>query len=182
MKVRPSTLEIMQTNQTLVALAAEAQEISRLILESDGELSTELERRLDLNTTAIAAKVDKYVFIEDELEAKAALWKRRADACKAMHERFVKAQEQLRSRVKAVMLEAGKKELNGAYHRYVLSQLKPKVVIPDESILPNECKMIQTKMVPDKDKIKSLLEDGIEVPGAGLEQVYSLRTYENNEE
>lgn len=182
MKTKPSLKENMEATQTLVALASEAQEISKLILDAQGELSPELEKRLDFNSTSLMAKVDSYVFIEEHLEAHAALWKRKAEACKAIYDRYNKTQEKIRDRVKFVMRETDKKELSGNLHRYVLSTLKPKLVLTDPEKLPKECLMHVTTTVPDKDKIKSLLEDGIEVQGAFLEPVFSLRTYENAEE
>lgn len=169
-------------DQTLVSLAAEAQEINKLVIENLGELTTELEQRLDMTNSALVEKVDSYVFIEEQMEANAEIWKKRAESCKAIAQRFAKAQSFLRDRVKAVMIELDRKELRGDFHKYSLSQLKPKLVISNEAALPSECKMVETKTVPDKEKIKTLLQDGIDVPGASLESVFSLRTYENVKE
>lgn len=182
MKVKPSLKEHVEATQSLIELASEAQVICKLILESGGELSPELEQKLDVNTTALLAKVDSYVFIEEHLEANAALWKRKADACKSIHDRYVKAQDRLRDRIKIGMQVLERDELKGKNYRYKLSKLKPKLVISDPVKLPIECKMVVSETVPDKEKIKSLLEDGIEVPGASLEPVYQLRDYENSGE
>lgn len=182
MKIKPSLKENSEAVKSLVSLASEAQEICKLILESGGEISQELEARLDFNNAALLGKVDNYVFIEDHMEAHAALWKRKADGCKAIYERFVQSQEKLRDRVKIAMRQLEKDELKGNNYRYKLSHLKPKLVITDESKIPSECKMIVTTAVIDKEKIRSLLQDGIDVPGTTLEPVFSLRTYENAED
>lgn len=182
MKARIGLKERMGTTQTLVALAAEAQELCRLILENQGEMSPELEKRLEFNTTALMSKVDNYVFIEDHLEMNANYWKDKAEACKAVAARYEHAQEKLRNRIKLVMTEMGRKELLGEHYRYYLAQYKPKVVISQPEKIPSECKMVIQELVPDKDKIKSLLEEGFEVPGASLEPVFALRLAENKEE
>jgi hypothetical protein len=122
-------------------------------------------------------KVDSYVFIEEQLEASAAMWKERADKCKGIADRFSKARERLRGRIKFVMDDLGTTELQGDYHRYSLVPLKPKLVITDASQLPADCMMVVTKTVPDNDKIKFMLLAGAEVPGAELEPVHALRTY-----
>jgi hypothetical protein len=181
-KVKPSLKEKTEAVKNLVLLATEAQEICKLILEANGELSPELEKRLDVNSSALLAKVDSYVFIEDHLEAHASLWKRKADACKAIYDRYVKSQEKMRERVKLAMRELNRNELKGDHYRYKLCELKAKLVIDEPDEIPSELKMAVTKFIPDNERIKSLLEDGIDVPGAHLEPVYSLRVYENAEE
>jgi hypothetical protein len=177
-----SSSSLAAVTENLVSLASEAHEISKLVLESDGELTPELEHRLDFNSTSLMAKVDSYVFIERHLEANAAIWKRKAEACKAIESRFVKSQEKLRNRVKVCMQALGEKELKGRNYRYSLSTSKDKLVIVDPKIIPNECKMVVSETVNDKEKIRSLLDAGIQVPGVVLEPVFTLKTYENAEE
>lgn len=181
-KVRPSLNEIAATSQTLVALAVEAAEISKLLQESGGELSPELEARLEVNREKLPSKVDSYNYIIERLEADAALWKRRKEACAAQEKKYQGQVDRLWDRIKLAMKELGTKELQGTYYRFQLKKSAPKLIIDSEAAIPAECKMIVQTTVIDKEKIKAMLVDGFEVPGARLEENGSLVAYESTKE
>lgn len=181
MSKKPDQAVVAVTQSSLLAIAQEANEITRLIIQSGGELSPELEARLDLNGAKLMAKVDAYVAIEDELAAQEALWKARAQAVAEMAKRFGSNRERLRERVKLAMAQLGTTEVQGEFHRYKLSVLKPKLVIVDEAALPKEFQIIITTHAPDKERILAALNEGFEVPGARLEPVTRLATYEAKE-
>lgn len=181
-KVKPSVQEIMNTKQNLISLADEAMVIEREILAAGGELTPELERRFEFNLQQLSQKVDGYVFVEERLDAVAALWKRREEATRAVRKGYETAIERIRDRVKLVMTETQKTELAGKLHRYKLSTRAPKLVIEDESLIPTEMKMIIQTTTVDKQKVHSMLADGFEVPGARLEPVIALLIQENKEE
>lgn len=166
---------------TLQFLAQEAIEIARLIVEADGELSPELEKRLDVNAAALARKVDSYVHIDETLEMHEAMWKQRAQACSEMSKRFAFHRERLRDRVKATMQEMGSTEIQGTFNRYKLTALKPKLVITDEKALPANLTMQIVTLVPDRVRIEQALQEGFEVPGAALEPVVRLNIYQVKE-
>lgn len=180
-KARLSLKEIVGTKSSLTELAAEAAEISRMILEAGGELTPEIESRLTVNTQSLLAKVDGYNYIIDEMEAQAAIWKRRKEACAAIEKRFSSNVESLWTRIKMAMKELGKTEIKGNLYRFKLSTSAGKLEL-DESKLPAEFKMVVQTTVPDKEKIKAALKDGFAVPGAKLIEDGTLRAYENAEE
>lgn len=180
-KVKPTVQEIIQLPTTLVELTAEAARITDMVMRAGGELTPELESLLDVTVQALMAKVDGYVFIEEQLDAQAVLWKRRAQACAAVQKRFEAAYERLHDRIKYVMIENDKKELPGNLYCYKLANRPPKLVIEDERKLPPELKVVVQTTAPDKDRIKTMLADGFHVVGCRLEPVYALSTRENAE-
>jgi hypothetical protein len=181
MKVKPSIQEIVQIPNTLASLAVEAAELSRLLLESQGELSPELEEKLAVNESALLAKVDGYNFIIEEFEAQASIWKRRKDACAAQQKKFENQAERLKSRIKEAIRVMQRTEVAGTYYKFQLRKSAPKLVIDDEAKVPSTCKMIVQTTVVDKEKVKKALADGIEVPGAHIEENGSLFILENAE-
>jgi hypothetical protein len=182
MKVKPSAQELMTTQQTLMDLAAEANQLTQMLIECGGELTPELEARLDVNRELLFKKVDSYNFIMEQFEAQALLWKKRKDAMNAIQKRFESQVERLNDRIKLAMKEMGKDEIKGNLYRFKLVKSQPKLIIDDEATLPGQFKMIVQVTTTDKEKLKSALKDGFEIPGARLEETGALRIYENSED
>jgi hypothetical protein len=178
-KAKTGATEVVAVQNSLVALAVEAAEIGRLLMEAGGELTPELETRLDVNTQLLPAKVDAYNYIIDELESQAELWKRRKDASAAIQKRFDSQAERLRNRIKFAMKEMGTTEIAGRQYKFQLRKSAPKLVIDNEAAIPAEFKMIVQTTITDTDRIKSALVDGFEVPGAKLEENGSLYPMQN---
>lgn len=178
MKVKASFKEVMNTERNLLELANEARELESLIMDAGGELSPEVEARLNFNSLQLQQKIDSYVYVEEHFDAMEALWKRRAESCAAIAKRFARTREQLRDRVKFVMNEMQANEIAGKFYRYKLSATSGRLVIDSEAAIPTDFKMVVTTTVPDKDRIKDALKAGFQVPGAHLEGGVQLRTYE----
>lgn len=168
------------TARNLASLAAEAAQISRMLLDSDGELSPELEALLDVNESQLMEKVDSYRFVIEEMGMHAELWKQRKDACAAQQKKFEGQVERLKDRIKFAMKTMDRAEIVGGFTKFQLRKSKPKLVIDNEAALPADCKMVVQRTVVDTDKVKSALEGGFEVPGARLEENGSLYILENS--
>jgi hypothetical protein len=178
MKAKPSLREVMNTEKNLAEIANEARELERLVMDAGGEITPELESRLNFNLQQLQQKVDSYVHVEEHFDAMEAIWKRKADACAAIAKRFARTRDQLRDRVKFVMGEMQTNEIRGKLYRYKLSSSPGRLVIDSEAALPDSFKMIVTTTVPDKERIKEALKAGFEIPGAHFEGGTTLRTYE----
>lgn len=163
---------------TLPEILAEWQAIERDISLAGGELTPEIEQRLAITEQALREKTDGYVFIEERLEMNEEFFKRKADAFSAIAKRFKQARDRLRGNVKALMLQNGLTEIKGKNYRYVLKRTNPALIIEDEKALPDECLVTTVETKPNKDMIKGLLKDGQTVPGAKLQESYSLQPYE----
>jgi len=166
------------TQYHLTKIVAETQSICQEICEL-GELSTELEARFDFTSNELATTVDRAAMTSKQLEVHAAFWKEQALACQAMACRFERTHEKLKEHIKGVMKFKETSELQGHTHRYVLSAVKPRLVVQGTE-LPREFILIETREVPDKEKIRAALKEGKEVPGAHLETSYALRPYLNS--
>ena len=174
--------EVSAIPNTLAVLASEAADISRMLMESSGELSPELETRLSINEQSLLAKADNYNFIIEEMEAQSALWKRRKDACAAQQKKFETQIDRLKGRIKEAMKIMNRTEVSGSLYKFQIRKSQPKLVIVDETKIPNDCKMIVQTTVVDKEKVKSALVAGLDVPGATIEESGSLYVLENNKE
>jgi hypothetical protein len=168
----------MSDTKTLPALVAEMNEIVRQILESGGELTEVLETAFDGVGQELATKTDRYAFMIDRLSSEETFWKEKAEAYSKVAKSCKALRERLNDNIKFAMLSMETKEIAGDEMRFVLSKLAPKVVLNEEKI-PDAWKMVVTERVPDKDRIKAALIDGMPVEGATLEPVFSLRKYVN---
>lgn len=170
-----------QQKKTLDQIVGEALSITQEIIAAGGELTPELEQKLEFNQLELARKVDGYAFFDERFQAEEAYWSKKAESYKKIAKSFDTLRDRLRGRIKQIMVESGEKEIKGYDARFVLSKSKPKLVIESEASLPAQYKMQVTTTQPDKEQIKKTLEEGWEVEGARLEEVYTLRVYENKE-
>ena len=178
MKAKKSLVERTKINPSLMELVHEFQGVQAAVVESEGELTPELERRLEVNSQMLLQKVDGYAHIDEQLEMQADYFKAKAKRFAEIGERFRSARERLRDRVKQAMVEMGKDEVKGHEFRYKLQNCKQSLEI-DPSLVPEQFKMIVTTTAIDKEKIRAALTDGLDVPGARLEGGKALRIYEN---
>jgi hypothetical protein len=169
----------MKQNESLPSLVSEALEITNAIIESGGEVTPELEARLNCNEVALAQKVDAYVMMSERLEQEEAYWKAKASEFSAIAKGFVQARERLKNNIKFAMNTLGTDEIHGGAYRYKLTKSAPKLVIQDEKQLPDEFMQTIVEKIPDKDKLLVALKDGFEIPGATLEDVQRLTPYKN---
>ncbi len=176
---KPTLTQMMNPNPNLFELTQEAQSLIMALIESKGEITPDLEARLTANETAVARKVDSYVYIEEQFEAQCILLKRKEEGFRAIRKGLEAAQERLRTNVKTAMSVMKTDTLTGDEYRYKLSTRAPKLVIDNEAVIPKEYKIIVQTTGIDKDKLLSALKDGFDVPGARLEDVLALLTQEN---
>lgn len=166
----------MSENKSLPALILEMSEIVAQLHENGGELTEVLEHAMDCTAQELQAKTDRYAFFMERLDAEADYWKQRADAFSKVSRSCKALKERLNGNIKGAMISLGQTDLEGNEMRFKLSALAPKLVM-DETRIPAEWKMAVTEYIPDKDRIKAALQDGQSVPGAAMEEVFSLRKY-----
>jgi hypothetical protein len=166
---------------TLFSLVQQAVAIERMIHEAGGEITPELENLMSNVDVNLPEKIDGYKFVIDTLEARAAFFKSQAEPYLKAAKSLAALGDKLSLNIKQAMLTLDKKEIEGNAHRFVISGAKPKLVInPD--VLPSEWKMQVVETVPDKERIKTALDEGFSVTGASYEPSFSLRTYVNKKE
>lgn len=154
-----------------------SQQIERELIESGGELSRELELVIDNVGTALAEKAESYIFVTRRLEANAAFFKEEAEKYTRAAKALCNASDRLKDKLKEAMVATGKDEIIGDTMKIVLSDSQPKLVVEDETKIPQSFKIVKYEI--DKSRIKDLLKTGEEIPGASLETGKTLRTYIN---
>lgn len=169
--------QVPNHSDTLYSLVSQSQALERMLVETGGELTPELEAMLDNIDVSMAQKIDGYAFVMEDCEARAAFWKAKAETYSKIAKSHALIQERIKERLKAALIQLGKDEIQGNEIRFKLSKLKPKLVIWNADEIPEELKIVVQTKAPDKDRIAEALSEGFEVPGARMEPVFSLRTY-----
>lgn len=168
----------MTENQSLISQSKEASDLCQMIIECGGELTPEIEARLDANTKSLSQKIDSYWHFEKRVETEIEHFKKLADEITGVVTRLRRSHERLRENIKTSLRIMDAVEIKGNQCRYRISRLPDKVVIDDQSLLPEYCLQKVITKTPIKNLIKDILEDGKEkIEGAHLEPVFSLRSY-----
>lgn len=178
----PRKYVIMKDNaekQSLVSLVQESFELTKYIIESDGELTQEIEARLDFNQLSLQEKIDACAFVSRKLKNDEQFFKDRAKSNSRIAQGLARAQDRIKERVKFSMSQLHTREMKGNESRYVLSDYGQKVIIEDENLIPEDFKIQVVQTAIDKEKLKLALTEGFSVPGARLEKDERLRVYDN---
>lgn len=163
--------------KTLVTLTRESMDLTRMLMESQGEITPDIEKMLEINKDNLLQKVDNYVSFTNYLDAQCKYWAELEAEARQVRTRLSSSMEQIKIRVKMVMTEMGVTDLDGGMYRYKLSNVRAKVVIEEPNAIPADLTKQTISIEPDKDLIRQRLDSGIDVPGAKLEEVKSLRVY-----
>lgn len=163
-------------HKSLFALTQEAIEINKLLFESGGELTPEIEKRLDNLDLSNREKVERYAIVREKCLIEAAYLKEKADVLLKIARAHKLVEQRLGENIKKHMLSLGLKEVNGETIRYVVSPTREELVI-DEDKLSEKYKMSVTTLEPDKERIREDLNKGLNVDGAELKGGFSLRKY-----
>lgn len=168
----PEQIEVK--NKTLLAITQEINGIEQDIIAAGGELTPAMESEFNEVQDLLTKKVDAYDFRIRGLNARAELFKMRADEFSRIAKSMTNYADRMKDTIKAAMIERGTTEVSGETVKFKLSAAKPRTVI-DEKELPHNFKMILT--IADKEKISEAIKNEIEVPGVRMEQTWQLRTY-----
>lgn len=175
-----STLQKVE-NDSLYGLVQQANTISRMLAESGGEITPELEALMANVDVKMPEKIDGYHVVLERLEVEAKYWKDKSAAYALMAKAHTAMHDRIKDRLKDAMKALGVDEIKGHDVRFKLSNVKPALVI-DESKLDPSYTMVVTETVPDKERIRAALTEGAKIQGAQLVQSQSLRPYLNKKE
>lgn len=152
--------ELASPTWTLRELAYEARQIDAILTATDGELTPELEERLDAATTALSKKPDG---IRDYLFALESTAKTIREEEKRLAERrriFEAREERFRKYVISMLQLMERDELMGTYGELKLRNNPPKLVIDDRAQVPAKFVTTVTPVaydVVDEDAMKAEL-------------------------
>lgn len=170
------------TRTTLIEAAQDFAAVEQLLLESQGELTPELEAWLTEVESNVADRVDAYVMVQERLKEAADFYKTQADKFLAAKKASENAVERMKERIRAAMTTMGTDELRGEAFRFKMSNAPKRLVIDNEDTVPMAYKSARTVYDLAKDGIKVALEGGSEIPGCHLEGGKSIRSYVNKPE
>jgi len=162
-------------NKSLLSLALN---LERLLIENEGELNDEIEALIKVNETDLATKIDSYYYIIERMKNAAAYYKAEAEKLNNIKKSCEALEDRLKTRLKETMQFTNRTEVAGLRHRFVLTDSQPKLIITDESKIPNEYKIIKTEI--DKSALRVALVHGVKTEGARLEQTCALRSFKVN--
>lgn len=152
---------------SLLRISDDIRKLDRLIEDSGGELTPEIDAELARLESSLVTKAGDYAHLIREMERRAEA--RRAES-KWLAEQAGKEERlagSLASRLLGVMKQHGIDSLRA--EPYTLSIAKNGGKLPmsiEDRDVPDEWKMVV--MQPDKERIRKALESGASVPGASL--------------
>lgn len=162
--------------KSLALLAEEKSNLERILEESGGELTPEIEAELSQLDLQTAAKLDGYYAFMERCKTIGGLWESRAQEMQKIAKAHYTVAERLKDGIQYAMSTMGVQEIVGNFKRAKLQPTKGRLVI-DEKLLPEEYKLQVIATVPDKERIREKLEMFEEIPGAKIEGGQSVRFY-----
>ncbi len=163
---------------SLVSIAQEKVKLWEMIESSGGELSEPMEQWLNEVEKNLSTKVDVYKVVQDDLEHEVERLKAEADKLRDAARKLESTIDHMKTRIKSVISSLNSQEIRGNVYRYRMNETQPALRI-NEKLLPPEYYIVKTTTEPDRARVKDLLIHGNVIPGAKLEQCFSLRTYIN---
>lgn len=157
------------SDKSIFDITNEAISINQSLVESQGELTPEIEKLLEVNATDLALKVDNYSAILEQFEAAILLWKARKERDSNMIKKYEYAQERLKNNLLYAIKSLQLNTLSGTESAFKLRNNPGSVIIEDEKSVPDVYKTQTVVTQIDKKAILKDLRDGIPVAGCKLQ-------------
>lgn len=142
------------------------------ISEQEGELTPEVENKLQLLFEKAATKVDSAQFILTKYEADAEYYKLEAKKYTAMARKCENVVEKVKERLIQMMEAANVTELQGNNIKVKMKDTDGEIIVDNPRLLPASCTTLRIE--PNKTAIRVMLQKG-DVPGAHLKINKSIR-------
>lgn len=162
---------------SLKELIGEAFAIEQKLLETEGEITPEIQSLIEMNDFRLPHKVDSYAGVMDRLEKSSEFYYEKAKKMQKIADGLGAAVVAIRERMKYLMVANKIEELKGHEERFVLAKTSGRVEISEAAELPESYKKTTITSRPDIFKIKDALEKGEVFPGVQLVKGVSLRRY-----
>lgn len=142
---------------TLRALAHEACMLDAVLTYTEGELTPELEVRLDALHAALVQKVDGVRDYITALDADADLVKAEEKRLAEIRAGIERRRDRFKQYVMAMMLRMDRPKLSGTYGKLWVQRSTPSVKVPDPAALPDEYKRTEIVISTDAKKLRETL-------------------------
>lgn len=170
------------TKETLKSLLEASQgegEIFELLALSGGEITQEIEERMEDISIALPAKVDRYYLFLENLESRMQKLTEHIEDLKKLKSSLEGVSERTSAFMMSQMISNGLTSLAGNSYRFRVSQCPMRTVIDDENLVAAKFKIIKTIQTIDKASVKLAIEAGESVAGAHLDGGECLKRYRN---
>lgn len=157
--------------KALALIQTEKQDILLRALEAIGPVPVEA-----------AQKIDYMAKLNDFIEQEAASLAEEIKAAQTKKRSIEKAGETLAKFVKSEMSEEGLCSIEGDLFRFNLSDSQGKLIIDDETLIPDEFFVTETIKSPNTKLIKAMLESGQMIEGCSIEKGHRLTIKAKNKE
>lgn len=170
-----STHAILPLNNplSLYAIMQEHLTLLQLILEADGELTSEMEEALLLNGQEMQKKTISVAYMLKTLEYNSDILDKEIDRLQSLKTKAVNAKEFLKQRLSEAMQLYGIERLDGGNIKLFFRKSEA-VVVTDPAQIPEQFLEWKDPVV-SKTKIKAAIKAGEEVPGAQLTTKQNLQ-------
>lgn len=165
--------------KSLVNIVSESLNLEKMLIESGGEITPEIEQFLAVNEKELSEKVDGYHMIIDRFEALKNHYKQKSEYFNLISSQCGQASKRLKDNIKYAMVQLGVDEIKGNDMRFKLSQGAGSLILEDEEMIPVEYKHEEVVTHIKKDDLKKDIKDGKVVAGARVEFNPSIRAYAN---
>lgn len=159
--------------ETTFDLVIQSQLLVAEILEADGELSPELEKKINDLVDRGSNKVDACIYFTEIADTQVEFLKDKAAAFRKKAATIQNSIDIVRDKVKLLMRHLNLPKIAGNDFVYTLRNSAKTLSIEQANLDPDYF-MTVTIREPDKERIRAALEQGIEVRGAKLEQGKTL--------
>lgn len=167
-------------NRSLIALAHESANLEEMIIQSNGELTPEIEAALAITGELLPPKVDNYALMIERMGMLKDFYKAKADFYSKLAKSATGVADRLKANLRYAMDTLQTREIAGLDVKFKLVANNPSCIIYDEAKVPEAYKAYETIMTIDKKRIIEDLKLGVPVTGAHLEIGTSIRQYANS--
>ena len=160
----------------LVNALAQADQLERMMIEAEGQLTPEIEAMLAISEKQMSEVVDVYHLRMERMEKVAEFYSAKADQYARLASSIEKATKYTKQLIKDHMMNVGVTELSGGEFSFKLARTAPVVDVVDQDKIPDTYIKVKVEETVDKKKIADDLKLGIQIEGVILKENYSLRT------
>jgi len=163
----------------LISLAGLANEIHETLLSNGGDLTPELELKLIELESKLPNKADGYAYVCEDLAHKVDMLKSRAKIYAHAAKGLERHIDWMKAKMKSALEIIDGQEIRGLEHRWKLMGAKDRVIIDDESLIPDRYMETTIIRTPMKDILYMELKLDKPIPGCHLESSTYAKSYIN---
>jgi oligoendopeptidase F len=163
-------------SKSIIEISKDCVEITRKIIDLDGEITPELEAWEKITSENLIDKVDSYSFVIQELELRNESFKQLKQQANDIQNKIKNSVKRLESNLKNAIKLIGNEQqaLIGNMYEYKLKKPRRKI----EVVAPDQLDLIYTKevtsIVPDMEAIEKDIDAGLTIPGVEVTYDQSL--------